>query len=222
MVANLAIWRPGTFSDHVQTISYFFSTKTEAALQTVINGWEKEIVRTPPFPPRQSLWLPGIPWWMWAEHREGWKRERELESDQERGGGETRLLLLKARQSGVTLIDVWALALIRWLNPSIYMQKRCPMQMGPIRQDKMVLSGSYGNNCRYGGENAACRRGSDAVILQIRRLHACRSPPFGPAPTPKLFCHSFFSLLSGQSLVGVYATLHNAIARTTSTAAAVW
>lgn len=59
------------------------------------------------------------------------------------------------------------------------------------------------------------------MMLQIRRLHARRSPPLGLAPTLKLFCHSFFSSLSGQSPVAAYATLHNAIARTTSAAAAV-
>lgn len=40
----------------------------------------------------------------------------------------------------LTEIDVWALPLIRWLNPSINMQRRCPMQMDPIRQNGVVLS----------------------------------------------------------------------------------
>lgn len=113
---------------------------------------------------------------------------------------------VKAWQSGVTLIDVWALLLIHWLNPSIYMQRRCPMQIGPIRQDKMVLSGSYGNKSTptdpgENWENAACRQGSDAAMLQIRRLHARSVFPFGPAPTLKLFCHSFYFLCSGQSVL---------------------
>lgn len=43
--------------------------------------------------------------------------------------------------SGLTEIDVWALPLIRWLNPSINMQRRCPMQMDPIRQNGGVVSG---------------------------------------------------------------------------------
>ncbi len=54
--------------------------------------------------------------------------------------------------------------------------------------------------------------GSDAVMLQIRRLHAHGSSLSGPALTLKLFCRSFFSSLSSQSLH--YAT-HNAIAQTT-------
>lgn len=41
---------------------------------------------------------------------------------------------------GLTEIDVWALPLIRWLNPSINMQRRCPMQMDPIRRNGGVLS----------------------------------------------------------------------------------
>lgn len=41
---------------------------------------------------------------------------------------------------GLTEIDVWALPLIRWLNPSINMQRRCPMQMDPIRRNGVVLS----------------------------------------------------------------------------------
>ena len=72
--------------------------------------------------------------------------EKENQKLAEKEGNKSRQLLqLKARQSGVTVIDVWALSLIHWLNPSIYMQKRCLMQIGPIRQDKTVLSGSYGN-----------------------------------------------------------------------------
>lgn len=94
----------------------------------------------------------------------------------------------------------------------------------PNRLNKMVLSGSYGNNYRWGWENVVIWRGSNAVMIQIRRLHARSSPPFGPAPRPKLFCHSFFSSLSSQSLVPVYATLPNAIAQTTwaAAAAAIW
>lgn len=45
---------------------------------------------------------------------------------------------------GLTEIDVWALPLIRWLNPSINMQRRCPMQMDPIRQNGVVLSARCG------------------------------------------------------------------------------
>lgn len=99
---------------------------------------------------------------MWVEHQEGWKGEREPESDQKK-----RLLPLKARQSGVTLIDVWALSLIRWLNPSIYMQKRCLMQIGPIRQNKVVLSGSYGNKTMptiIGKAKRTQRAGGDLML----------------------------------------------------------
>lgn len=46
----------------------------------------------------------------------------------------------KKKVGALTEIDVWALPLIRWLNPSINMQRRCPMQMDPIRRNGVVLS----------------------------------------------------------------------------------
>lgn len=82
----------------------------------------RSILNTPSFhsfpPSLISVFLSKLafPWWVLAgNHRHG-KKGR-----------------------GLTEIDVRALPLIRWLNPSINMQRRCPMQMDPIRRNGAVL-----------------------------------------------------------------------------------
>lgn len=116
---------------------------------------------------------------MWTEHLQGWKRAGKPESDQKKKSGYHHWKQEKCD------ID-WCLGslpdlLIKPIN--LYAEE---VQIGPIRQDKTVLSGSYGNKSLptaigKAGEQAGdmtpwCSKLGDYMLAAPLRLVLLRRP----------------------------------------------